>query len=112
MKMDAKKYTCIKEKQVQKHETDITELQVKANFKEEQIKEIKTNIEKMDKKIDVLIESFNNFKDESHKDDFNIDNRVTKLENTQNVLKWVVAIGLTTISTLIAVITFFILHIH
>lgn len=109
---DAKKYTCIKEKQVQKHETDITELQVKANFKEEQIKELKTDIEKMDKKIDVLIESFNNFKDESHKDDFNIDNRVTKLENTQNVLKWVVGISLTVISTLIAVMGFLLLHIH
>lgn len=105
-------YICIREKQVNKHEKDIAELQVKAEFKEQQITELKTDIEKMDKKIDELLQAFNNFKDESHQDDFNIDNRVTKLENTQNVLKWVTAIGLTAISTLIAVITFFIMHIH
>ena len=112
MKMDAKEYTCIKEQQLQQHETDITALQVKANFKQQQIQEIKEDIEKMNDKMDELLEAFHQFKEESQKGDFDIDNRVTKLENTQTVLKWIVGIGLTTISTLIAVITFFILHIH
>jgi len=62
--------------------------------------EIKRDIEKMDTKLDQLIL-------QSERDDFNIDNRVTKLENTQNVLKWIIGIGLTCIGTAIAVLTLF-----
>lgn len=93
-------YVCIRDKQLTHHETDITELKARADFKDVRIMEIKKDIEKMDTKLDQLIL-------QSERDDFNIDNRVTKLENTQNVLKWIIGIGLTCIGTAIAVISLF-----
>ena len=114
MNMTAKKtdYICIREKQVNKHETDIAELKARADFKDVRIEEIKTEMEKIDKKIDKIDESLNQLKLQSERDDFNIDNRVTQLETTQNTLKWIIGIGLTCIGTAVTVLAFFLTIIH
>lgn len=105
-------YTCIREKQVNRHENDITELKIRADFKEQQIQEIKKDIKEVSDKIDGVTEKLDQWQHQSEQGDFDIDNRVTKLENTQNVLKWAVAIGLTSITTAIAILTFLITIIH
>ena len=114
MNMTAKTtdYICIREKQVNKHETDIAELKTKADFRNVQIAELKIEIDKIDKKLDKIDECLNQLKLQSERDDFNIDTRVTQLETTQNTLKWVVGIGLTCIGTAIAVLSFFLTIIH
>lgn len=105
-------YICIREKQVNKHETDIRELKVRANFKEEQIREIKKDIQKVSKKLDTVNEKLDEWQHKSEQDDFNIDTRVTQLETTQKTLKWVTAIGLTAIGTAVGVIGLFLTILH
>lgn len=105
-------YVCIREKQVQKHETDIAELKVRADFKEKQIEEIKTDIKEVSEKLDGVNEKLDQWQHQSEQDDFNIDTRVTQLETTQNTLKWVVGIGLTCIGTAVAVLGLFLTLLH
>lgn len=105
-------YVCIREKQVNKHETDIADLKARVSFRSEQINELKDEMEKMDKKLDKIDECLHELKLQSERDDFNIDNRVTQLETTQNTLKWVVGIGLTCIGTAVAVLTLFLTILH
>ena len=114
MKMTPRKteYVCIREKQVNKHETDIADLKARASFRSEQINEIKDEMEKMDKKLDKIDNCLNELKLQSERDDFNIDTRVTQLETTQNTLKWVVGIGLTCIGTAVAVLGLFLTLLH
>lgn len=105
-------YICIREKQVNKHETDIRELKVRADFKEEQIKELKSDIKEVSEKLDNVSEKLDSWQHQSEQDDFDIDTRVTQLEATQNTLKWVVGIGLTCIGTAVGVLglVFTVLH--
>ena len=114
MKMTPKKtdYICIREKQVNKHETDIAGLKLRADFKEEQIKEIKKDIKEVSDKLDTVGEKLDNWQHQSEQDDFNIDRRVTQLETTQNTLKWVIGLGLTCIGTAVAILTFFLTILH
>lgn len=105
-------YVCIREKQVNKHEVDIAELKARADFKDLRIDELKESIDDMDKKLDEINFTLTDIQRQSERDDFNIDNRVTKLENTQNVLKWIIGIGLTAVGTSLAILTFILTHIH
>lgn len=105
-------YVCIREKQVQKHETDIAELKVRADFKEKQIEEIKTDIKEVSEKLDGVNEKLDQWQHQSEQDDFNIDTRVTQLETTQNTLKWVIGIGLSVIGTAVAVLGLFLTLLH
>lgn len=106
------KYTCIREAQISQHENDITQLKVRADFKEEDIKEIKADMEKMNNKLDNIDQKIEDFMRKSIKDDSNINNRVTALENTVKVLKWVVATCLSFIGVVVAVLTFAMMHLH
>lgn len=112
--MTAKKvdYTCIREKQVNQHEVDIAELKTRVEYKHERIDELKKGMEEMNKKLDKIDHCLSELQLQSERDDFNIDNRVTKLENTQNVIKWILGIGLTAVGTAITVLAFIITIIH
>lgn len=112
--MTAKKvdYTCIREKQVNQHEVDIAELKTRVDYKHERIDELKKSIEEMDKKLDKIDHCLSELKLQSERDDFNIDNRVTKIENTINVLKWILGLGLSVVGTAIAILTFMITFVH
>ena len=100
------------ENTLQRHEIELVELKTRIDYKHERIDELKNKIEAIDKKLDKIDHCLSELKLQSERDDFNIDNRVTKLENTQNVLKWITAIGLTAITTSIAILTFLLTNIH
>ena len=100
-----KKYSCIHEELIQDHSLQLKTLEAEIEFKKEKIDDLKTSVENIENKLDQLIQK-------SQQDDFNIDNRVTKVENTLNVLKWVTGIGLTSIGTAVTVITLLLTILH
>lgn len=106
------KYVCIRDKQLGKHESDIAQLKVRADFKEESIKEVKADMEKMNDKLDAIDQKIEDFMKNSLEGDFGIDSRVTALESTVRVLKWVTVTSLSFLSVLIAVLAFAMTHLH
>ena len=76
------KYECMHEEQLQNHSLEIKELQTEVKFKKEKIDQLQDAMEKIDKKLDKIIER-------SEQKDSDIDKRVTSLETTVKVLKWV-----------------------
>ena len=67
----------------------IAELEARADSRDERIDRILTDQHRMEEKIDKLTEAVNDLKLTSLQDDKDIDKRVTALESTVNVLKWV-----------------------
>lgn len=106
------KYVCIREKQINKHDSAIAELNARADFKEQRISDLHDNMEKMDKKLDNIQNQLQDLKMQSLKDDSDIDNRVTALENTVKVLKWITATALSALGVIIALIGFALIHLH
>lgn len=107
-----KKYTCVREKQLGKHETEIAELKVRANYKEQMIEELKDSMHDMDDKLDKITDSIEDLKIQSSKDDFNIDNRVKSLESKLETLKWVAGSAIGILSVLVAVLGIVVSHLH
>ena len=107
-----KKYTCIKEKQVGKHETEIAELKIRADYKEQMIEELKKGMNDMDDKLDKINDSIESLKLQSSKDDFNIDRRVESLESKLETLKWVVGSAIAILSVLVSILALVITYIH
>ena len=100
------------EKQLSKHEQDITELKTRAKFKDQRIDELNQNVRDMDKKLDEIKDEIRKLQLQSVQDDSNIDNRVTALENTVKVLKWVSATSVAFLGMIIAFLSFAIMHLH
>lgn len=120
---DEKKYVCVREKQIGKHESDITELKVRADYKENKIEELSIRIrdfdlkldEKMhdmDEKLDKITSSLENLKFQSAQDDYDIDNRVQALESKLETLKWITGVAVSILSILVAVLGIIITHVH
>lgn len=109
---EQKKYVCIREKQIGKHETEITELKVRADYKEQMIEELKDSMHDMDDKLDKITESIDDLKLQSSKDDFNIDNRVKALESKIETLRWVVASAIAILSVFVSILAFVMSHMH
>lgn len=109
---EEKKYVCVREKQISKHESAITELQTRANYREEQIKQLNENMKEMSKKLDEIKDDLSELKIQSLQDDSDIGKRVTALENTVKVLKWVSGISLTALSVFIAALSFAMMYLH
>lgn len=109
---EQKKYVCIREKQIGKHETEITELKVRADYKEQMIEELKDSMHDMDDKLDKITDSIEDLKLQSSKDDFNIDNRVKSLESKLETLKWVVGSALAILAVLVSVLGLIVTHLH
>lgn len=107
-----KNHICIIEKQVNQLQVDVAELKTRIDYKHQRIDELKQSIDEIDKKIDKIDHCLSKLKMQSKSDDFNIDSRVTKLENTQNVLKWITGIGLTIVTTAVAVMGFLLTIMH
>ena len=83
------KYDCVHEDLIQSHSTDIQSLKTRADYKDKRIDELYDKMEKMENKIDTINENVNTIMMKSVQGDSEIDNRVTSLETTVNVLKWV-----------------------
>lgn len=81
----AVEYDCVHEELLNNHSLKLTELEKEVEFKKEKIDNLQDNMEKIDKKLDRLLER-------SEEKDNDIDKRVTGLESTVKVLKWVTTI--------------------
>jgi peptidoglycan hydrolase CwlO-like protein len=64
-------------------------LKTRADYKDKRIDELYNKMEKMENKIDTINENVNTIMMKSVQGDSEIDKRVTSLETTVNVLKWV-----------------------
>lgn len=104
--------SCIKENQILKHENEIVELQTRADFKDRRITELNENIHEIDRKLDDIKDRLQELQLRSVVDDSDIDNRVTALENTVKVLKWVSATLVAFLGVAIAALSFSLTHLH
>ena len=82
-------YDCIHEELLQSQTKDLERLKTRADYKDKRINELYDKIEKMEDKIDTINENVNTIMMKSVQGDSEIDKRVTSLETTVNVLKWV-----------------------
>ena len=93
MKMtDAKPQTCFHEDMFQEHATRIQALETKADYKQEIIKELKQDMKDLNDKMDKLSDDVNEAIRKSITGDNEIDRRVTSLETTVRVLKWIIGL--------------------
>lgn len=99
---------CIHEDKFQEAETKLTQLESRMEFKEEKIDQIIKDFVKMDEKLDKITESIHQLQLDSAQDDFNINNRVTQLETTVKVLKWVSVFLVSVVVMSISLATFII----
>ena len=75
-------YECVHEELLQNHGLKLTELEKEVEFKREKIDQLQKSMEKIDKKLDKIIQR-------SEEKDSDIDKRVTSLETTVKVLKYI-----------------------
>ncbi len=85
-------HDCVHEDQLQGQSRKIAELETRADYKDERITQILEDQKRMEDKIDNIAEAVNNLQLQSLRDDRDIDKRVTSLENTVQVLKWVLTL--------------------
>lgn len=111
MRMVAKQeYVCIHEDKFQEAETKLTYLESRMEFKEEKIDQIILDFKNMDKKLDKITDNIHQLQLDSARDDFNIDNRVTQLETTVRVLKWVSVFLVSVVVMALTLATFMLTH--
>ena len=77
------------EQQIQENSRQIAELQTRANYKEKRIDELYDKIEKMENKIDNINENVNKIVQSSIESDNKLEQRLTQLETTVRVLKYI-----------------------
>lgn len=85
-------HECLHEEQIQGISRKTAELETRANYKDERINQIISDQKRMEEKIDNIAEAVNQLQLQSLKDDKDIDKRVTSLENTVQVLKWILTL--------------------
>lgn len=84
--------TCFHEDMIQSHARKIEALETKAVYKEKMIEELKQDMKDLNDKMDKLSDDVNEAIRKSITGDNTIDKRVTSLETTVRVLKWVVGL--------------------
>ena len=77
------------EQQIQENTRQIAALETRADYKEKRIDELYDKIEKMENKIDNINENVNKIVQSSIESDNKLEQRLTKLETTVRVLKWI-----------------------
>lgn len=77
------------ETQIQENSKKISALETRAEYKEKRIDELYDKIEKMENKIDNINENVNKIVQSSIESDNKLEQRLTKLETTVRVLKWI-----------------------
>lgn len=103
-------YVCIHEEKFQEQESKLERLTTRVEYKEEKINQIILDNQRMEEKIDKITESIHQLQLNSTREDFNIDNRVTSLETTVKVLKWIIAFSISAIAIIISGLTFALTH--
>lgn len=80
------------EQQIQENSRKISALETRADYKEKRIDELYNKIEKMETKIDEINENVNKIVQSSIESDNQLELRLTKLETTVRVLKWLTSL--------------------
>ena len=104
---------CIHEDKWGHTEAQLEKLETKHEYNQDLIKQmmednkrwverLENKLDTTDKKLDNISQELHEFKLESSRDDSNIDNRVTALEKTNQIFKWL--IGLAVSSGIISLI--------
>ena len=102
---------CFHEEQIQEQSRKITELETRADYKEKMIKDLNVNMKEIKKTVESLDKTITDFILKSINDDSTLrelvndqDNRITALETTNKTLKWVIGIGFSVFSLIIAIL--------
>lgn len=92
-------YTCIHEEQIQGQSRKIEALETRADYKEDMIKELKDDMKELKHDMKDLKEDINDFLLKSVNDDGKLketlnkqDNRITSLETTVRVFRWLIGL--------------------
>ena len=85
-------YECIHEELLQDHSLQLKELETRVDYKHARLDEMDKRLERMENKIDQLAEAVNQLHLESLQDDKDIDKRLTTVETTVRVLKWIISL--------------------
>ena len=85
-------HECKFEEQIINQSRKISEIEAHVDYKDKRIDEIILDQKRMEDKIDNIAEVVNQIQLQSVVDDKDIDNRVTSLETTVRVLKWIVGL--------------------
>lgn len=123
------------EEQLSKYDSDITELKTRANYKEKQITDLALNMKEVNDKLDDIKQDIQKLTVKSIQGDSDMDIRVTSiegkvdtiikdlqnsnlnarvssLENTVRILKWICATSISALSLIITALTFAMMHLH
>ena len=92
MMMAESTYICIHEKRLGEAENRLTELETRADYKDKRIDELKDKMDEIDDKLDKIADNVHLLQLQSIQDDKDIDKRVTALENTVVVLKYIITL--------------------
>lgn len=110
---------CLHEEQIQGQSRKIAELETRSNYKEKMIDKLNENMKDIKETIESLDKTINNFILKSINDDGKLkeiinkqDNRITALETANKTLKWVIGIGFSALTSVIAVLSFLITNLH
>lgn len=102
---------CFHEEQIQNQSRKITELETRADYKEKMINDLNESMKEVKQSIDSLESTITDFILKSINDDStlrelanDLDNRITALETTNRTLKWVIGIGFSIFSLIIAIL--------
>lgn len=85
----APEHICPHEKEFQSYGKKIAELEAYANYKHKRIDELIEDQKKMDSKMDKIDDKIDKIMMKSIQGDNDVNQRVTSLETTVKVLKWV-----------------------
>ena len=80
------------EEQIQQNARNIAELKARADYKDKRIDELKKDMKDLNDKMDKLSNDVNEAIRKSITGDNEIDRRVTSLETTVKVLKWIIGL--------------------
>ena len=90
--MAADEHTCPHEEEFQNYGRKIAEIEAHIDYKDKRIDELIKDQKKMEEKLDKIGDDVNTIMLKSIEGDNNMDKRVTSLETTVKVLKWVVGL--------------------
>ena len=88
----AAEHICPHEEEFQNYGKEIAELKAHVDYKDKRIDEIIKDQKKFDDKIDKIGDKIDTIMMKSVQGDNDVNNRVTSLETTVRVLKWIVGI--------------------
>ena len=110
---------CLHEQQIQGLSRKTAELETRADYKDKRIDELNESMKEIKKSMDSLEKTITDFILKSINDDSTIrelvnkqDNRITALETTNRTLKWIIGLGFTALSSIVALLAFLVAHLH